>query len=63
MRNLHQVVINNNRQVIGRHSVCFQEYLIIHLIAVEMNITTDHVVEIDVFIFGHAYTYDVRSSG
>ncbi len=51
MRDRHKVIIDNNSSMIGRiDAIRLQEYRVVRLIGIELDTTTDHIVEYESFI-------------
>ena len=60
VRNLHQVVIHDVCQVIGRQSVCrFIKNFIVQSRGIDSHITTNHIVHLNILTLGHFETDNV----
>ena len=60
MADLHKVVINDIGQVICRHSVRLEKYLVVKCACIHNNMPSYHIVKMNIFIQGHFESYDIR---
>ena len=63
MGNLHVMIIYHYGQVIGGHSIGFEQYLIVEGRRIETLLSSDHVGKSKCLLLGHLYAYNVRSTG
>ncbi len=59
MRDTHQMVVHDIGKVVGRHAVCFQEYLVVQFAALKNDVAPDQVLHVYVHAGFHFQANDV----
>src|SRR5664280_3287146 len=62
MTYLHQVIVDYICQVIGGHAVRFEKHLVIKGAGIHHNMTSYHIVKMNILIHWHPVTYYIRSA-